>query len=616
MKAYLGMVLAVACSSSMAVAGPILWERQFDDVPLCLEAVPDGGGLVVGFDSGRLVGLLPESKGFREAWSAKLDGSVLKISVGRSAETEVRVVASTDLGQVQAFQIRDGKATQRWSWQGVGAIGQLCILPETVAHPGLVIAGGSAQRLTALYRGKPRWERPLTAKSGGAYINGLASLDSSIYAAIWAEQLADVQFKDGDCRQVPVGTGFSEVLTILGHPSIPMPLRLGVGGNNGILFELRQDGEVLCEIKHNRCLRVCAQAAVGDDLLCACGSAGGDVTVHDVGREQALKRSSVDGVVRQLAILKTPERPQVIAATEEGQVAPLNKAWACQAADVVRCLVVLGDLDQDGFEDLAAASLDGSVFAISGAAKGEFKAPGRGPKLVKGTPRPRPPAAAQPADRVPIMLYHDIPPESHWLYSVSLADFTAQMDWLVAAGYTAVDLDHIADWLAGKATLPAKPICITIDGPYDAHHTHVMDVLRNRGLHATLYMTSDWVGLSNRPDWHQLRELQASGVIDIENHSVTHASFTQIPPDAVLFELKACSDSITRHLGRRPRHHAYPAGAYNNDVIKILRDKGFTTATIVRNRHAVPGDDPLALPRYTMKNTTTLEQFKTFVLGQ
>ena len=81
---------------------------------------------------------------------------------------------------------------------------------------------------------------------------------------------------------------------------------------------------------------------------------------------------------------------------------------------------------------------------------------------------------------------------------------------------------------------------------------------------------------------------------------------------AVTLQIKGCNDSIKKHLnGKVAAHHAYPGGAYNQTIMNYLKNLGITTATTVVQRHVVKTDDPLAIPRYSVVPTTTLENFKT-----
>jgi len=221
----------------------------------------------------------------------------------------------------------------------------------------------------------------------------------------------------------------------------------------------------------------------------------------------------------------------------------------------------------------------------------------------------------QTVDEVPILLYHDVVPEAFYsCCSIATSDFEAQMDVLVQGGFTAVSLDQIADWIEGTGTLPEKPVCITFDGPYDGHHTHAFQILQERGLFAISYITTDWIGTANHIDWHQLRQLEQTGVMDIQNHTLNHPNLTTVSSDEVIRQVTGCSDSIFRHLeGKISIHHAYPGGAHNSSVHQLLRDMGMRTATTVEGRKTTRSDDLMALPRYAISRTTSLESFKQMV---
>jgi peptidoglycan/xylan/chitin deacetylase (PgdA/CDA1 family) len=99
--------------------------------------------------------------------------------------------------------------------------------------------------------------------------------------------------------------------------------------------------------------------------------------------------------------------------------------------------------------------------------------------------------------------------------------------------------------------------------------------------------------------------------MDIQNHTRNHPLLSNLEAGPIAAQLTGCSQAIADHLfGKIARHHAYPSGVESAPVRSVLAELNFRTATTTRPRHVQRGDDPLLLPRYTLKNDTTLAEFQ------
>ncbi len=164
--------------------------------------------------------------------------------------------------------------------------------------------------------------------------------------------------------------------------------------------------------------------------------------------------------------------------------------------------------------------------------------------------------------------------------------------------------------------MPDRAVCITFDGHYQGQYTCAFPILRERKLFATSYITTDWIGTANHADWHQLREMEAAGVMDIQNHTINHPLLSRCERSEVILQLEGCNQAIQRHMdGKISRHHTYPSGDQNEQVRKIVRDLGFRTATTVRPGMVSRSDDPMGLPRYALCTHKTLDQFRAWLTG-
>ena len=57
-----------------------------------------------------------------------------------------------------------------------------------------------------------------------------------------------------------------------------------------------------------------------------------------------------------------------------------------------------------------------------------------------------------------------------WAYTVPVADFAEQLDYLQAEGYTTITMQDFMRAKKGKQELPAKPVVLTFDDGYEDNY--------------------------------------------------------------------------------------------------------------------------------------------------
>ena len=120
---------------------------------------------------------------------------------------------------------------------------------------------------------------------------------------------------------------------------------------------------------------------------------------------------------------------------------------------------------------------------------------------------------------MPVLLYHRLTPSING-YGVAPADFEAQMKRLHDLGFQAISLDQYASFIRGEAVdLPQRPILITFDDGYISSLEVADPVLVRYGWNAAMFIPTGAVGLPGRLNWDQLRQMEASGQWQIDEHA-------------------------------------------------------------------------------------------------
>ncbi len=220
-----------------------------------------------------------------------------------------------------------------------------------------------------------------------------------------------------------------------------------------------------------------------------------------------------------------------------------------------------------------------------------------------------PKALARPAGRrrpsrqpVPILMYHVIggpqagAPFPELFVSPSL--FRTQIAWLRRHRFTAVTLDRVIAAWAGRAALPPHPVVLSFDDGYLGDATVARPLLA--GLHwpgvlnliVSRMRTGNPAGLTRG----MVRAMIARGW-EVDSHTITHPDLTTLSPGALAREVEQSRRVLRRMFHVPVEGFCYPAGRYDEAVLRDVRQAGYRFATTELPGAAVPAGNRLLLPR-------------------
>ncbi len=183
--------------------------------------------------------------------------------------------------------------------------------------------------------------------------------------------------------------------------------------------------------------------------------------------------------------------------------------------------------------------------------------------------------------RVPILTYHYVGnnPNPKDLQrnalSISPDKFDAQMNWLSKNGYTPITLDTLWAIFGHKTNAPAKPIVITIDDGYIDFYTTAFPIMQKYGFHSVAFIPTGLIGGSYYMNWDQIKELQRTGLVSFEAHSVSHAYLPGLSWNQMYKELGDSKITLQSQINFPVNFIAYPYGATNASVISAAQKAGF-----------------------------------------
>lgn len=242
-------------------------------------------------------------------------------------------------------------------------------------------------------------------------------------------------------------------------------------------------------------------------------------------------------------------------------------------------------------------------------------------QIIQNEPETNPPgsniADLQNQPGVPVLMYHHVgplPPHPDRIrkdLTVSVADFTAQMDYLKANGFKTLTTQQLYDWTKGGFQMPDKPIILTFDDGYKDTFDNAVPILISRGMSGVFGIITEFPGLPDYASWEQIKAAQQAGM-EIVPHTRTHIDLSNrhySHKDRVS-QIQGSFDDIKSHLGTTPAAFIFPYGTYNSDALQILKNSPAKIAFTTHFGLFSVKRDLLLEPRVRVHGVEDLARFK------
>ncbi len=224
-------------------------------------------------------------------------------------------------------------------------------------------------------------------------------------------------------------------------------------------------------------------------------------------------------------------------------------------------------------------------------------------------------AALLPSDmtgRASILMYHSVSDNGDF-FSVTPVEFRKQMEYLHASKREVTTLPELVARQKSGA-LKGGEVAVTFDDGYRDNLTHAFPVLRELDIPATIFVTTGSVGGKgkhggNMLSTDELKTLHASGIIDIEPHSVTHPKLSKLDEENARTEIYESKQYLEKLLEKRCDYFAYPYGNLKDETAVIVRELGFIAAVTVREGSIDAETDVFRLQRNSIDCLTSWTQF-------
>lgn len=216
----------------------------------------------------------------------------------------------------------------------------------------------------------------------------------------------------------------------------------------------------------------------------------------------------------------------------------------------------------------------------------------------------------------PVLMYHGIqdselePGRFDPVYSVSLQQFTDQLDWLKHNGYRACTLDQTE-----QAANDEKLVVITFDDGDVTNFTAALPQLTERSMSAEFYITTDWIGNEYSMTADQLRKLDQLGMA-VDSHGKTHHYLSDLDDAEMRHELEDSKQTLEEILGKKINTLALPGGRGNHRTRTLAKELGYQRLCTSVLGYNEMGTDPFKLKRIAITRQMSLDTFASLVSGE
>ncbi len=235
------------------------------------------------------------------------------------------------------------------------------------------------------------------------------------------------------------------------------------------------------------------------------------------------------------------------------------------------------------------------------------------------------PTFASDTMNIPILCYHNFNPVKPGSMNLTPAKFESQLQWLLNNGFTVIPLKEAVEYLQGKReSLPAKSVVITVDDGWQSAYVYLAPIVKKYKIPVTLFIYPETISHGkNALTWEELKELQKTGLFDVEGHTYSHPNFkiekrhlsAAVYQKFVEKELAGSKKILEEKLGTPITLLAWPYGIYDKYLEDQAAKAGYTMAFSIDAREANKNFRPMAQPRFMIVDGLTVKRFQAIANG-
>lgn len=185
-------------------------------------------------------------------------------------------------------------------------------------------------------------------------------------------------------------------------------------------------------------------------------------------------------------------------------------------------------------------------------------------------------------------------------------NFRKQLQYLKDNGFKTLTMEEFRAWMYNEISLPEKSVLLTIDDGALGTNTHLIKLLKEYDMHATLFLITAW--------WPKEKYLSKNLEIESHGHDIHLEGWCSgvergarglcLSKEDLLADLNISTEILGTNTA-----FCYPFYAYNNSMIETVKNAKFKLAFVGGNYKANRSINKYKIPRYIIYKNTSLQQF-------
>jgi len=211
-------------------------------------------------------------------------------------------------------------------------------------------------------------------------------------------------------------------------------------------------------------------------------------------------------------------------------------------------------------------------------------------------------------ETAPILMYHHIripPKKTNKIESgldVSPLNFEEQMAYLYAKGYKTISLDKLFE------KSEEKKFIITFDDGYKDVIENAYPLLKRLDYKSTIFLIVNDIGKEGYLNWEDIKILEKAGW-SFGSHTLSHRNLLSLKQDEAEKEIVLSKEKLEGKLENPVDFFCYPAGKFNQDIIKLVKEAGYKGAVTTLFGKDNKKEDIYQLKRIRVSGSDTLQSF-------
>lgn len=212
--------------------------------------------------------------------------------------------------------------------------------------------------------------------------------------------------------------------------------------------------------------------------------------------------------------------------------------------------------------------------------------------------------------QLPVIMYHGILADTKLQgdYVISPTQFEEDLKELKNRGYTTVTIGEIVDYVYNGKELPQKPVVLTFDDGYYNNYLYAYPLLKKYACKGVISPIAYYSEQYSKCDeavspsyshctWLQLKEMQESGCVEIQNHSYNMHSQGErlgiqqqkgesdnVYKQLLIDDISKAQTLIKDNVKHTPIAFTYPFGVMSKISEETIKALGFKCSLICEER--------------------------------